>query len=321
VVAGSNPVAPTTFIQEEATASTFSPRQWVFDRILGVFGYLLYEVGGALALVSHVSVSYVMASGLADLNFALNTRSRRAVMANLRHVLGPSVSEAERTKIAKRTFRNFALAITDFLRFPVLTRRSLVGMANGEVLAAIKGELKAGRGVILLGAHLGDWEVAGAMLARSGLRLTAVALPHRNALIDRFFVKRRRKKGMNIVSGGRATSKLLSALRRNECIGILGDRSVLGRGILRDFFGSPTVVPYGHVALSLRTGASIVPTFLIREKGTHFKLCVDEPIRPGCGEDAFEEMMSRSLRVMEKYVRQNPDQWFVFEPIWEEGSA
>ncbi len=319
MVAGSNPVAPTTFIQEEATASTFSPRQWVFDRILGVFGYLLYEVGGALALVSHVSISYVMASGIADLNFALNTRSRRAVMANLRHVLGPSAGEAERTRVAKRTFRNFALAITDFLRFPVLTRKSLVGMVDAEVLAAIKAELEAGNGVILLGAHLSNWEVGGAMLARSGVRLTVVALPHRNALINRFFVKRRRKKGMNVVSSERATSHLLSALRRNECIAILGDRHVLGRGIRRDFFGSPAIVPYGHVALSLRTGAPIVPTFVIREKGTRFKLCLDEPIRPGHGEDAFEDAMSRSLRVMEKYIRKYPDQWFVFEPVWEDG--
>lgn len=280
----------------------------------------MYEVGGALALLTHVSISYFMASGIADLNFALNTRSRRAVMANLRHVLGPA-SEAERTRVAKRTFRNFAFSITDFLRFPVLSRKSLTGMADGEALSVIQRELKSGKGVILLGAHIGNWEVGGAMLARSGLRLSVVALPHRNGLIDRFFVKRRRRKGINVLSSGHATGQLLSALRRNECIGILGDRNVLGRGIRREFFGSPAVVPYGHVALSLRTGAPIVPTFVIREKGARFRLCVEDPIRPGIGGGAFEDLMSRGLRVMEKYVRQYPDQWFAFEPIWQDGRA
>ncbi len=306
---------------EEPTTLTGSPRQWIFDRVLGVFGYFLYEVGGALALVAHVSVSYMLASGLADLNFALNTRSRRAVMANLRHVLGTSVSEAEMTRVAKRTFRNFALSITDFLRFPILSRKSLTGMADGNALAVIRGELKSGNGVILLGAHVGNWEVGGAMLARSGLRLSVAALPHRNALIDRFFVKRRRRKGINVVSIGHATAGLLAALRRNECIAILGDRNVLGRGIRREFFGSTAVVPYGHVALALRTGAAVVPTFVIREKGSRFRLCVEDPIRPGSGAGAFEDVLSRSLRVMEKYVRQYPDQWFVFEPIWQDGRA
>jgi len=263
----------------------------------------------------------LIASGIADLNFALNTRSRRAVMANLRHVMGPSVSEAERTRVAKRTFRNFALSITDFLRFPVLSRKSLVRMAGGESLAVIEGELKSGRGVILLGAHVGNWEVGGAMLARKGLRLSVVALPHRNPLIDRFFVKRRRRKGINVVPSRHATSELLSALRRNECIAILGDRNVSGRGIRREFFGSPAVVPYGHVALSLRTGAAIVPAFVIREKGARFRLCVENPIRPRRGSGAFEDLLSQSLRVMEKYVRQYPDQWFAFEPIWQDGRA
>jgi len=154
------------------------------------------------------------------------------------------------------------------------------------------------------------------MLARKGLRLSAVALPHRNALINRFFVKRRKHKGLKVVAGGGATSRLLAALRRNECIGILGDRNFVGRGIRREFFGTPAVVPYGHALLSLRTGAPIVPTFAIREKGSRFRLCVEEPIRPGSGTGAFEDLLSRSLRVMEKYVRQYPDQWFAFEPIW-----
>ena len=306
-------------MQEEARTLTGSPRQWVFDRILGVFGYFLYEVGGALALVTHVSIIYLIASGLADLNFALNPKSRRAVMANLRHVLGPSVSEAEVRMVARRTFRNFALSIADFLRFPRISRKSLARMAEGEALDVIERELRSGRGVILLGAHVGNWELGGAMLALSGFRLSAVALPHRNALIDRFFVKRRRRKGIKVVPSRHATSELLGALRRNECIAILGDRNVLGRGIEREFFGAPAVVPYGHVALSLRTGAAIVPAFIIRERGTRFRLCVEEPIRPGSGARAFEDALSHCLKVMEKYVREYPDQWCTFEPIWQDG--
>ncbi len=297
-----------------------SPRQWVFDRILGVFGYLLYEVGGVLAVGSHVSLSYFVAVCIADLNFLLNSRSRRAVMANLRHVLGPSASDDEIRRTARRTFRNFGRSIADFLRFPRLSKKSLSRMAQGEVLGAVQKELERGKGVILLGAHVGNWELGGAMLSLSNFSLSAVAMPHRNVLIDRFFVKRRMAKGIRVVSGREATSELLSALRQNGCVGILGDRNVVGRGIKRDFFGAPALVPYGHVTLSLRTGAPIVPSFVIRNRGAHFTLLTEEPILPRKGPGAFEELMDRCLRVMEKYVRQYPDQWFAFEPIWADAS-
>jgi KDO2-lipid IV(A) lauroyltransferase len=286
-----------------------------------VFGYCLYEVGGALALITHVSISYPIAAAFADLNFVLNPKSRDAVLANLGHVLGSSVGEREKRRLAKRAFRNFALSIADFLRFPRLSRKSLAKMVQGQALGTIERELRSGKGVILLGAHVGNWELGGAILSLSGFRLSAVAMPHRYALIDRFFVKRRRRKGIDVISSGRATGDLLRALRRNECIAILGDRNVLGRGIERDFFGARAVVPYGHVTLSLRTGAPIIPTFIIREKGTRFRVCLEEPIRPGSGPRAFEDVLSSCLRVMEKYVRQYPDQWSAFEPIWQDGRA
>jgi KDO2-lipid IV(A) lauroyltransferase len=295
-----------------------STRQWVFDRILGIFGYLLYEVGGVLSLIIPVSISYLVADAIADLNFVLNSRSRKAVLANLRHVLEPSVSEEEIKKTARRTFRNFGRFIVDFLRFPSFSRKSLARLGQGQVVDAIRRELRNGNGVILLGAHLGNWELGGAVVAMSGLPLSAVAMPHRSVLIDRFFVRRRMGRGINVVSSADATKGLLGALRRNECVAILGDRNVLGKGIGREFFGAQALMPYGHVALSLRTGAPIVPGFVVRERGARSRLVVEEAIRPGKGPGAFEELMQKCVKVMEKYLRNYPEEWFAFEHIWAE---
>lgn len=265
-----------------------------------------------------VSVSYVIAAVLAELNFLLNGRSRRAVIFNLRHVLGDSVSEKELTSTAKRTFRNFARFIVDFLRFPDISTKSIISKVDMDMVRIVREEFCKGKGVIFLGAHVGNWELGGAILSMNGFPLSVVAMPHTNALIDRFFVRRRTKKGIGVVRRSNATNELLGSLRRGECIAILGDRNVLGPGVEAGFFDSLALVPYGHVVLSLRTGAPIVPGFLVRERGSRFKFYVEEPIRPGSGEGAFEDVMRRCLAVMEKYVRLFPDQWFTFEPIWRE---
>jgi KDO2-lipid IV(A) lauroyltransferase len=290
--------------------------QFIFSKALNLLGYLLYEMGGMLARVVPVPVSYSVAVMLADLNFLLNRRSRTAVFLNLRHVLGDSVSEEELRKTAKRTFRNFGRFIVDFLRFPGISAKSIISTVDLDMVRVVKEELRRGKGVILLGAHVGNWELGGANLSLSGFPLSVVAMPHTNELIDRFFVRRRTRKGVGVVSRSHATSELLGSLRRGECIAILGDRNVLGPGMQTKFFDSPAPMPYGHVILSLRTGAPIVPGFVVRERGTRFKFYVEEPIRPGSCRDAFEDLMHRCITVMETYVRRYPDQWFVFEPIW-----
>jgi len=292
--------------------------RYVRAKVLSLLGYILYEIGGLLVLVVPLSFSYCAGAVLADLNFYLNSSSRRAVVANLRQALGDSVSERERRKIAKRSFRNFAWLIVDFLRFPRLSARSAESAVNLNGLRIVEEEFRKGKGVIFLGAHLGNWELGGAVLSLKGFPLSVVAMPHENRLIDRFFVRRRTAKGIAAVSVEHATSELLESLRRKECVAILADRNMLGRGVEVQFFGTPALMPYGHVVLSLRTGAPIVPGFIIRERGGRFKAYVDEPIRPGRGQGAFEDLMGRCLNAMEKYVRRYPDQWFVFEPIWQE---
>jgi KDO2-lipid IV(A) lauroyltransferase len=255
---------------------------------------------------------------LADLNFYLNARSRRAVIANLRHALGESFSERELTGIARRSFRNFAWLIVDFLRFPRLSAEGMDSMVDIDGLRSVQEEFRTGKGVIFLAAHLGNWELGGAILAMKGFPLSVVAMPHENGRIDRFFARRRADKGIAAVSTEHATSELLESLRRKECVAILADRNILGRGVEAEFFGEAALMPYGHVILSLRTGAPIVPGFVIRKGRGRFKTYVEEPIRPGKGPDAFQELMARCLSVMEEYVRRYPDQWFVFEPIWQE---
>jgi KDO2-lipid IV(A) lauroyltransferase len=303
---------------EEAEILRSRWSQLIIGNTLNILGYVLYETGGILARIVPLTVSYSIAVAFADLNFLLNRRSRTAVFLNLRHVLGDSVSEKELKKMAKKTFRNFGLFMVDFLRFPRVSAKSIIAAVDVNMVQVVKQEICKGKGVILLGAHVGNWELGGAVLSLSGLPLSVVAMPHTNELIDRFFVRRRTRKGIAVVSRSHAASELLGSLRRGECVAILGDRNVLGPGMKTEFFGSPALIPYGHVILSLRTGAPIVPGFVVRERGSRFKFYVEDPIRPRSGDGAFEDLMHRCINVMEKYVRRFPDQWFTFEPIWQE---
>ncbi|MBN1526783.1 MAG: lysophospholipid acyltransferase family protein, partial [Candidatus Omnitrophica bacterium] len=114
-----------------------------------------------------------------------------------------------------------------------------------------------------------------------------------------------------------------SALRGNEFLALLGDRDFSRHGIYPDFFGKKALIPKGPAVFSHRCGATIVPTFMIREPDDTFTLFFDTPIVPDPAEPeakAVEHITKECVAVIEKYVRRYPDQWYIFKPFWDNGA-
>jgi KDO2-lipid IV(A) lauroyltransferase len=145
--------------------------------------------------------------------------------------------------------------------------------------------------------------------------VNAVALSHENTKINRLFINQRIEKGIKVIPVGSAASQYLSVLRQNQLIALLGDRVTLDTGIKVDFFKRPTVVPKGPAVLSLRTGAPIVPGFMVRLPDDRFNLVFEEPIDPAnC---TIKDIAHRIVSTLEKHIREYPSQWFLFYKVWD----
>jgi KDO2-lipid IV(A) lauroyltransferase len=232
------------------------------------------------------------------------------------------MSEQEVRRLRKRIYQNFSVFVADFLRFPLITRESLSQWLTESSFAHLE-EMRriASRGpAVFFTAHLGHWELGAAAVALAVTPITVLADVHPSPLVTAFFNGRRESKGCTVVPVT-AFHRCFRALRRGGMVAIVGDRPVTGQGIRMEFMGRSTLVPDGYALLARRLGATIVPCFLFIAEGGRYDLVTDEPIAPRVTGDEgadVRDCVSRCLAVVERRVREHPDQWYVFRPIWNE---
>jgi hypothetical protein len=155
-----------------------------------------------------------------------------------------------------------------------------------ERLCAVEGEerlkaaLAAGRGVIFLTGHFGNWELMAALVTRRGYPSSVVATPVYDQRLDRLLVDARARHGVHTISRGSpsAARHLLSGLRRNAILGMLIDQDTDVDGVFVPFFGRPAYTPSGPAALALKTGAAVIFGFILREGALRHRLILQGPI-------------------------------------------
>ena len=283
MVAGSNPVAPTI---------SFASRPVAPPRMLAILGYLTADLAVRLMPARWADT---LAVGLARLVFAAGPPARRALEINLARLLCGTTVAARRT-IAREAFEQFALALVDFLRLGRLDRRALGDAIEVRGAEHLERARAAGRGVIVLSAHLGNWEWGAAWLAEHGAPLSVVARPHPNRWVERFFRQRRIARGVTMLPGRPVWPGAARALRRREWVALMGDRR--GAGGSECAWAS---------ALARRTGALVLPAVMLRIAPGRYAACFEPPLSPeACAGVGYRAAIHR-------HVERHPAQWFAFE--------
>jgi len=232
----------------------------------------------------------------------------------------PGLAPPEREKILRGAYRNYGIALVEMLwtygQGPgVLT--PLVHLENPGLLADA---LKRGKGVILLSAHFGSWELLlSSVRLQLPVRVTAIAQRQRNEYVDAHVNERRRRFDTVTVPMGPAVREVLAALRRNEAVLILGDQSGPKESIFIPFFGRPSATHRGAAAFALRSGAAILALFLVRRTDGTYRGAfeeVDTSGLHGSREEQVVELTTRNTAVLEQAIRRNPDHWLWMHKRW-----
>jgi lauroyl/myristoyl acyltransferase len=284
-----------------------------------VIFHILYRIGHFLSLNFPLKFSYTAALFFADIHYILGFRERRAVVENLKTILGKSSESEELRPIARDVFRNFAKYLVDFFRFSKMDLEYVNKFVKLEGLSNIDEALGCGKGVIMLSAHMGNWELGGFVLGTLGYPINAVVLTHQNEKINDFFKNQRAAGKMKSIEFGASLRSCYKALKNNELLALLGDRDFSNNGISMEFCGKPVVMPKGPAVLSYRTGALIVPCFITRNGDDTFTFVFEKPIDPkadGDEDSTIKSIMRRYLPLIESYVKRYPGQWYVFRDFW-----
>jgi lauroyl/myristoyl acyltransferase len=194
------------------------------------------------------------------------------------------------------------------------TRRLVPGVATVQGAERVR---DVAGGLVSLTAHVGNWELAGRLLARRASRPTHVVVAEEEAPgLERWV--RRDGEGVRFVSRSRPTIavELVAALRRGEVVALQGDRGLGTRGdVAVPFFGRPAPFPLGPFVLARAAGVPIVPAFCLLAPDRRYTVTVLPPLSVSAGE---EEDVARSwVASLEDVVRRHPTQWFNFFDVWD----
>jgi len=257
--------------------------------------------------------------------FVVARKHRRLALANLRLAYDGEKSVAEIRRIAIRSFMNMGLNFLDFCRAPSLRVADLDRFVKVEGLEHVERALSDGKGVILLTAHLGSWELMAAAGAAVGIPLTAIVSSTGDPLIDQFMKRIRESCGYEVLPKRKTHYGVISRLKRNAAVGILADQSPRRDGILVDFFGRQAGATRGPAVFALRSGASVIPAFMIRlEDRTKHRLVLEKPLDLVHTGDMDTDVLRNTQlfqQVIERYVRRYPEQWLWMQKRWKIRSA
>ncbi len=276
--------------------------------------YYLFLLGNLVASIFPRKVCYQIAKFSALLNFYISPKDRQSVNYNLAAIIP---EEKERKRQVKKVFINFAYYLTDFFRYSKLDEKFLKKYVKVSGLDNLNSSLAEHKGVIALTAHLGNYELAGAVTSLLGYPVSAVALPHRDRRVNDFFDRRRNMVGIEVIPTGASVRGCFSALKTGRILALLGDRDFAEGGIKTEMFSRYAQLPRGAVFFALKTKSPIVPAFLIRFDKYFYHLTFEKPIFLDENTEYDETVLIKEYTVvLERYLKQYPDQWYMFNRYW-----
>ncbi len=147
-----------------------------------------------------------------------------------------------------------------------------------------------------------------------------IVRPLDNKYLDRLVNKYRTKYGNRLIPKKNATKAVLRSLNQGQLLGILIDQNVsIGDRVFVDFFGQPASTVTGPAVLALRTGAAVIPAFIIRQTEGKHKIIYGqqiELINSGNRQADIQANMQQFTRAVEECVRKYPEQWFWMHRRW-----
>jgi len=287
------------------------------------YRYLLYlglRILQPIVLFLPRKFSFQIGKVLARLAFFFILKEREKTIRHLTLAYAGEKTTQEIYGLAYRVFLHWGEAVVEALRVPRLNRDKVDRLVEtGDGLAKIERILDEGKGMILLTAHLGNWELLAALVRLHGHPGTVVGKEIYYEKYNQEILRLRGHITLRTIYQDASPRELLEVLRKKEILGILPDQDIDSlEGIFVPFFGRPAYTVTSPVKLALVSGAPIVPVFLVRH-GPHYRLLVEEPIRvekKEDREDTIREYTERWSRVIEDKIRTYPEQWVWMHRRW-----
>ncbi len=263
-------------------------------------------------------------TGLADLAWARRGPGVAQLERNLARVLGPGAAPGRARELSRAGMRSYLRYWSEVFRLPDYSEQRIRADFRIVNEATLWDHLDRGRGVVVGLPHMGNWDLAGAWAAVSGMPVTSVAERLRPEGLYQRFLAYRTALGMEILplTGAERDvfAMLVERLRSGRLVPLLADRDLRASGVAVTLLGEPTRMPPGPALLSLSTGAPLVPATLWYDEdtgGVSMRLHEVIPVPVSGDTRAKVGVMTQALAdTFAEGIRAHPGDWHMLQPLW-----
>ncbi|MFC1524762.1 lysophospholipid acyltransferase family protein [Planctomycetota bacterium] len=266
------------------------------------------------------SAALVLGKSIGIIAFYLFPVRRRITLQNLRMALDKEKPEKELRAIAWRMSQNLGCMVIDFLRLPLVNLSNIDSYVQINGLANMTKALSLKRGVLVLTAHFGNFDLAAAAMALKGFPTSLITKHLSIPAFNNLWLKYRDKLGIKQLYREGSLKTIIQRLKNNELIGFVIDQNThRDEGVFVNFFGIPACTIPAVAVLAQRFNTPVVPMFIVRKKnGTHQAFIEPHLIfesRPTL-EESIVYNTQLYTNIIEKYIRRHPDHWTWLHYRW-----
>jgi KDO2-lipid IV(A) lauroyltransferase len=266
--------------------------------------------GSIKKFIAAIPKKYIVKVGniLGGLAYLFDARHRRIVRRNLKFT-HPQWPEEHIRKLTLRIFQNMGITVLEICQMAFFSKE--------DILRKVRISPK---GVIMISAHIGNWEMCHLFLSSYVQKSQVVVAQNQPYIIERIIHKLRTSTGNTIISKKGAMIKLVRTLRKGKMIGLLIDQGTSrGEGVDVTFFGRNTYATHAASLLAARYNCPVLPVYCIRESDAELTVVVEPPLKLHKTDDVRSDLRTNTQIMtdsVEKMVSLYPEQWLWFHKRW-----
>jgi KDO2-lipid IV(A) lauroyltransferase len=260
--------------------------------------------GAAIAILAYWAVPRLRSVGRQNLEMAF-----------------PEKTPEERERILKSEYLSLGRLLAEVPKFPTYTKENVERIAIYDGLENYTEAAASGKGVLLMTAHMGGWEIGSFVHSLHGCWINIIVRNLDNPLLDRWVRQMREMHGNKTHDKDEFARGLLAAMKRGETVGALMDTNMTPpQGVFVNFFGIPACTAAGLARVARHTGAAVVPAFTIwDDKLGKYRIRFEPAIPLVITEDAEADTVNNTQNytaAIETAIRRNPGQWLWVHRRW-----
>ncbi|MCM8757532.1 MAG: mitochondrial fission ELM1 family protein [Candidatus Omnitrophica bacterium] len=248
--------------------------------------------------------------------YYLDKKHRDIAHKNLRMCLASYKSQKELNKILKKNFQNLMMNLFETLIIPKFDRGYIQKNIEVQGIENLEEALSQNKGVILLGIHMGNWEICFAVAGSLGFPFYILAEEQTKFfLLDKFLNRIRESKGIKVICAGKSNLRqVIRVLKENKILGMVADHGIK-EGIPLEFFGHITLTPSLAMRLALDLDAIVIPGYIIRKGILKHKIVLLAPLKVRDTSNLKEDLLYNLRevnRIVENCIKEYPEDYLWF---------